>query len=260
MGKRGRFLSVYDGEYTRGTLDPDTVVKHILKRLQWAESNIASPMGKIPILLTTNAVTMLWEIVAVALNAKQVLEKSSPWSDKLGEIVISEKLTLSQQPEKEPYSCPFDDEGTSTKILSLIEQGKIQQFYCDRTTGRELGTQSTGNGFRPSLGRYPTPDLVNLIIEPGIGLLEDLITQLDNGLIIDQMLGGGADISGDFSINVDLGYHVKKGKIIGRVKDTMVAGNVYTALKNVIALGGDRQWNGSCYTPSIIVEGLSVVG
>ncbi|MFM6058477.1 MAG: metallopeptidase TldD-related protein, partial [Microcystis aeruginosa] len=44
------------------------------------------------------------------------------------------------------------------------------------------------------------------------------------------------------------------------VKDTMVTGNVYTALQNLIALGSDNQWNGSCYTPSLIVDSLSVVG
>ena len=74
------------------------------------------------------------------------------------------------------------------------------------------------------------------------------------------MLGESAGISGDFSINVDLGYRVEKGEIVGRVKNTMVAGNVYTALKQVIELGGDVSWNGSCYTPSIILEGLSVTG
>jgi PmbA protein len=73
-------------------------------------------------------------------------------------------------------------------------------------------------------------------------------------------LGGGPDISGDFSINVDLGYCIENGEIVGRVKDTMVAGNVYTILKQIFALGSDRQWNGSCYTPSVIVDGVSVVG
>jgi PmbA protein len=57
-----------------------------------------------------------------------------------------------------------------------------------------------------------------------------------------------------------LGYRVKNGQIIGRVKDTMVAGNVYTALKQVVQLGGDADWNGFCYTPSLIVEGLSITG
>ncbi len=211
-------------------------------------------------LFTANAATLLWDTVMMALNGKQVLEKSSPWSDRKGERVISPLLTMSQQPSIEPYSCPFDDEGTATQNLNLITQGRLDNFYCDRFVGRELGLGTTGNGFRPSLGSYPTPSLVNVIFEPGNGSLKDLITQLDNGIIVDQILGSGADISGDFSINVDLGYRVTNGEVVGRVKDTAIAGNVYNVLKEIVALGNDLSWNGSCYTPSVIVEGLSVVG
>lgn len=254
------FLAIYDGEYTRNQLNPNTVIEQIIQRLNWAESNVAPLTGKVPILLTSNAATMLWSTIAAALNGKRVLEKSSPWSESLGKLIASEMITLSQKPDVEPYSCPFDDEGTPTQFLSLITQGQLQQFYTDRTIGKELGIGTTGNGFRPSLGHYPTPDLVNLLIEPGQSSFAELISHLDHGLIIDQMLGGGADISGSFSINVDLGYRVEKGKIVGRVKDTMVAGNVYTALKEVVALGNDNRWNSSCYTPSLIVESFSVVG
>jgi PmbA protein len=87
-----------------------------------------------------------------------------------------------------------------------------------------------------------------------------LVQHMDSGIIIDQILGSGAGMSGDFSINVELGYRVKNGEILGRIKDTMVSGNVYTALKQIMALGADIDWNGPCYTPSLIVEGLSVTG
>ena len=254
------FLGIYDGQQQRNTLDPHFVIQSILQRLTWAKENTSSPLGRVPILFTPKAVTMLWGTVAAAMNAKRVIEDSSPWSQRLGDVVVSESLTLSQKPDFGVYSCPFDDEGTPTQTLSLIHQGKLETFYCDRVTGRTLGTGTTGNGFRPGLSHYPTPDLVNLIIEPGKGSLADLIQSLDNALIVDQMLGGGADISGDFSVNVELGYRIEKGEVVGRVKDTMLAGNVYTALKQVVALGADLDWSGSCYTPSMIVEGLSVVG
>ena len=39
----------------------------------------------------------------------------------------------------------------------------------------------------------------------------------------------------------------------------MVSGNVYQALKQIKQIGGDRRWSGSCYTPSLIIDGLSVV-
>lgn len=254
------FLSVSDGQQARDSLDGTTTVNRIIQRLSWSGENVPPPTGRVTVLFTDKAADMLWETVQAALNGKRVLEGASPWSDRQGTQVLSDKLTIRQQPDEGPFSCPFDDEGTPTQSLVLIQNGVLQKFYSDRTTGRALGTGTTGNGFRPGLGSYPTPGLVNLLIQPGQGSLQDLIGQLDHGLVVDQMLGGGAGISGDFSINVDLGYRVHNGRVVGRVKDTMLAGNVYTALKQLVALGGDADWNGPVLTPSLIVEGLSVTG
>ena len=254
------FLGIFDGEYSKSELNLDPAIEQIIKRLDWAKRNVSSPQGNVPVLLTAKAATLLWGNVSSALNAKRVKENSSPWSNLKQELVVSEKITLSQQPELQPYDCPFDDEGMPTQKLNLITDGVLDRFYCDRTIARELNLEPTGNGFRPGLDSYPSPSLVNLIIAPGNVSFDELITQLDNGIIVDQMLGGGADISGDFSVNVDLGYRVENGKIMGRIKDTAIAGNVYQILKQIVALGNDRIWNGSCYTPSLIVEGISVVG
>ncbi|MEB3180851.1 MAG: TldD/PmbA family protein [Nostocaceae cyanobacterium] len=254
------FLSVSDGQTQRNILHPEKLAHQIIQRLAWAKANVPSPNGRVPVLFTSKAADMLWGTVQAALNGKRVLEGASPWAERLGKPVTAPTLTLYQDSHAGPYSCPFDDEGTPTHPLVFIENGILRNFYCDRTTGRLLNTGSTGNGFRPSLGSYPTPGLFNLLIQGASGSLENLIKHMGDGLIVDQMLGGGGSISGDFSINVDLGYRVQNGQVIGRVKDTMVAGNVYTALKQLVALGGDTDWNGSCYTPSLIVEGLSITG
>jgi len=254
------FLNIADGQTERGTLDPIALAEQIVQRLEWARANINPPSGRMPILFTSKAADMLWGTIQAAMNGKQVIERASPWSEHLGEPVVSPLITITQDPDAGPFSCPFDDEGTPTQPITFIKEGILQLFYTDHKLGRALGSGTTGNGFRPGLGSYPTPGLFNLLVEAGVQPLENLIGELKHGLIVDQMLGGGAGISGDFSINVDLGYYVRNGEILGRVKDTMVAGNVYTALKNVVDIGEDAVWNGACYTPSITVEGLSVIG
>jgi PmbA protein len=254
------FLTVSDGESQRDRLNPSDITRPILQRLAWAKENVSCPSGRLPVLFTAKAADLFWGTVQAALNGKQAIEQSSPWSSRLHQQVLSPLLTISQRPQLGPYSCPFDDEGTPTRPLTFIEHGVLQLFYCDRRIGRLIGSGSTGNGFRPGLSSYPTPGLFNLMIEPGQGSLEELIIEFDHGIIVDEILGSGGGLSGDFSINVALGYRVENGQVLGRIKDTMVSGNVYTALQNIIRLGNDARWHGSCYTPSILVDGLSVTG
>jgi PmbA protein len=251
------FLSVSDGQTRRDALDVTSLADQILQRLAWAEHSATVASGRLPVLFTAKAADMLWGTLQSALSGKRVLERSSPWSDGLGQQMTSSAITLFQDPDSGPFSCPFDDEGTPTQRLVFIDQGVLTLFYCDRAVGRQLGGGSTGNGFRPGLGSYPTPSLYNTLIQPGQQSLAQLMATLDHGILVDQILGGGAGISGDFSVNIDLGYYIRQGEILGRVKDTMVAGNVYAALKDNLMLGNDADWNGSCYTPSVLVDGLS---
>ena len=253
------FLSVGDGQTGRNHLNLDNLIEQVLLRLAWAERNASHPGGRLPVIFTAKAADMLWGTIQAALSGKRVIEQSSPWSDALGEVVCSSAITLMQDPEAGPFSCPFDDEGTETQRLTFVEDGVLKLFYCDRTIGRKLGGDSTGNGFRPGLGSYPTPSLYNTLICPGQSSLEALVSSLEKGILVDQVLGGGAGISGDFSVNVDLGYYIHHGELVGRIKDTMVAGNVYTVLNSPLELASDADWNGSCYTPSVLLDHLSVV-
>ncbi|MBW4481853.1 MAG: TldD/PmbA family protein [Tildeniella torsiva UHER 1998/13D] len=252
------FLSVSDGQTQRDRLEVDALTDQVLQRLAWAEESAEVGTGRMPVIFTAKAADMIWSTLQSALSGKRVVERSSPWSSALGEQMTSPHITLRQDPEAGPFSCPFDDEGTPTQRLVFIDKGVVTLFYCDRAVGRTLGAGSTGNGFRPGLGSYPTPSLYNTLVEPGSQSLQEMIADIDNGLLVDQILGGGPGISGDFSVNIDLGYRIHRGKLVGRVKDTMVAGNIYTALKDNVELGCDGDWNGSCYTPSVRLDGLSI--
>ena len=88
-----------------------------------------------------------------------------------------------------------------------------------------------------------------------------MVSDIEEGLVIEHLMGAeqGNILSGDFSGNVLLGYRIESGKIVGRVKDTMVSGNIYRLLKDFSAIVSDAKWVGSSiYTPSIYCPELSV--
>jgi len=259
------FLNVWYGQSERGNVDPEAIARQVLQRLKWANKNVAIRSSqKTPVIFTAKAADLLWGVVAIAMSCRQVQQKTTPWLDKLGQPVISSIFSVSQQPSFGIYDSPFDDEGTPTQEVTWIDSGVLQGFYGDIRTCKELGLDATGNGFRGSLGNYPSPGLFNLAIatkqsEKIIqGNILELAATLKNGLIVDQVLGDDPDLSGNFSVNIDLGYLVKNGEIVGRVKDTMLSGNAYTALNQVLAVSGEQQWQGSLYTPAMIVNGLSI--
>jgi len=98
------FLSVGDGQTQRDHLDPHALAQQILQRLEWARTNVAPPVGRVPVLFTAKAADMLWDTVQAAMSGKQVIERASPWSDRLADLVTSPQITVSQQPDAGPFS------------------------------------------------------------------------------------------------------------------------------------------------------------
>ena len=88
-----------------------------------------------------------------------------------------------------------------------------------------------------------------------------MVRSIDEGLVVEQLMGAGQGnmLGGDFSGNVLLGFKIEKGEIVGRVKDTIVSGNVYQLLKEISAIGSDAKWvGGMMSTPSILCADVSV--
>ncbi|MEM9136085.1 MAG: TldD/PmbA family protein [Cyanobacteria bacterium P01_F01_bin.42] len=253
------FLCVEANQIRRDSIDRAQLIERTLQGLDWAAERVAAPSGAVPILFTAKASEVIWDTVQTALNGQRAADSVSPWSNYLNKMVLSPQLTLTQHPEVGPFSCPFDDEGMPSHMVELVSSGRLRGFFTDQTYGALLGVNSTGNGFRPHLHSYPAPELINLLVTPGSHSFTELIQKIDDGLIVDQVLGETRRVSGDLSFNVDLGYRVQQGQVQGRVKDTVIRGNVYQALNQLIALGNDNQWNDIYYSPSLLVAGFSVI-
>jgi PmbA protein len=158
-------------------------------------------------------------------------------------------------------SAPFDDEGVKMKRLPLVEKGAIKNFYYDLQTAGIAGVESTGNGIRESIHSGPVPEISNLIMKEGKVPFLEMVKDIKQGIIIDQVLGLGQGniMSGAFSNNVQLGFKIENGKIVGRVKDVMIAGNALEELNNIVALGNETKWvSGKHKFPHIYLKSLSV--
>ena len=256
------FLQAYAFQVTRDE-EPDynRIVTDLLDKYQKAEQSATIKSGNYPVLFTPFAAAFtIGGLFKTILSGQAVVQKSSPLVDKVDEKVFDSRLTLTEDPTFGVSACSFDDEGTPTSKKNLIENGIVKQFYWNRLWASRGGTTSSGNGFRGGLSR-PGTSLVNLCMTPGQTALEDLIAGMEEGIIVDQVLGAGQSnqLAGEFSVNLDLGYKVEKGKIVGRVKNTMVAGNIFEAFNNLVDMSDRAEWVGSSsYLPYILFTSLGV--
>ena len=246
----------------RPVLDTTTILNTVRRQLDWAKTQARVPTGKLPVIFTPDGVaSALIAPLMAAFNGKVVLEGASPLGDKIGRKVFDQKLYLYDDATVafQPGSRPFDDEGVPSRKLPLIEAGVPQNFLYDLKTAALAHTRSTGHGGRG--GGLPSPTPGAFVFNNGDVLLESMMADIKEGLFIEQVMGAtqGNILGGDFSGNVLLGYKIENGRIAGRIKDTMVFGNVYELLKNIAAIGNDGRWlGGRLYTPSIYCPSLSV--
>lgn len=256
------FLEIYTSDVTCDRpLESDRLLRELIEKYRLAEQQATLDSGSYPVLFTPRAAArVLGGLFRTVLSGQTVVQKASPLADQLGKTLFDSRFTLFEDPTLGPSACHFDDEGTPTNRKIFIDQGTVTEFYWDRKWAARGQTQPKGNGFRGGLS-LPSPSLVNLCIAPGNTPTEDLISQMDEGLIVNQVLGAGQSnqLAGEFSVNLDLGYTVKKGEIVGRIKNTMVAGNIFEAFQHLVDLGNQPEWiGGTSYVPSLLFQPLSV--
>ena len=235
----------------------------VLRQLELARNRASVPGKSLPVVFTPDGVaSALISPLMAAFNGKMVLKGASPIGNKLGQPVFDRKFRLWDDPTVgyRPSSRPCDDEGVPSQRTTLVEEGVVAGFIYDLQTAALAHTGSTGNGSR-NHGGLPSPAPSAFIIAPGDTDFTEMVQDIKEGLVVEQLMGAGQGnvLGGDFSGNVLLGYKVENGKIVGRVKNTMVSGNVYQVLKQVAAIGREAKWvGGFLQTPHIYCPSLSV--
>jgi PmbA protein len=258
-------LEIY-AERSWGSRDVDVedLLQELKRKIEFSKHASSIRSGRYPVIFTPQGALVLLYPLLYGLNGKNILFGRSPLKDRFGKVVFSSLFSLIEV-SHEPWtlgSCPFDDEGVVTqKEQFIVENGKLENGFFDLWSAARLGRVPGGHGFRASYHELPEPGFGALRVKNGLRDRETLVEELEEGLIVDSVLGLGQSnvASGAFSCGIQLGFYVKGGEIQGRVKDVMVSGNVYHALQNIKELSRDDRWiYGKMLLPYILVEPLEI--
>jgi PmbA protein len=98
----------------------------------------------------------------------------------------------------------------------------------------------------------------NLLIQNSSISFDELVTQMDKGLIVTELLGHGLNmITGDYSRGA-AGLWVEGGIVQFAVEEITIASNIKDMLNNIEAIGSDKYTNGGKYTGSILIKEMTI--
>jgi TldD protein len=142
----------------------------------------------------------------------------------------------------------YDDEGTPTARADLIKDGILVGRLHSRETAAKMGERPTGNARATGYRYPPIVRMTNTAIEGGETSFEDMISAIELGVYACNMFGGQTMLE-NFSFSSAYAYMIRDGRIAEMVKDVILAGNLFTTLRSIDAIGDDFCWShagGSC--------------
>jgi PmbA protein len=243
--------SSYAGNrFYSGLPEPKAIGQEAVKRAmrKIGQKKIAS--GKYDVIIENRALGRVLGMLQEPLSARSLQQKSSYLDGMLEKKIASEILTIKDDPflEKGFGSRLFDGEGLAAAPRIILDKGILKSYYIDDYYGRKLNM--TPNSGSPS----------NLIFSLGDRSLEQMIADLQRGIVITDFIGGNSNsTTGDFSFGI-IGLLVENGEVVHPVNEMNLTGNGKEFWNQLAELGNDPFPYSSLLRPSMKFEGLQLSG
>lgn len=249
-------------------------IDRLIERHRLDEKPVTLGNERIPVIFSGSAMGALMLRVLAGVNGGNVIKELSPMSGKIGSQVFSDKITIRDDGGM-PFGCntfKFDDEGVRARNTMVYENGVLRSYLVNSGQAKKLGLKATGNSvkrtlFSKEIEDAPTIFETNLVVEGDFMPDQELIGKVKRGLLVTGVMGAhtGNIIQGEFSLNISSGFLIEDGKITGKVKGSMIAGNIYELFKTIEGIGSEYEVMRSIfyhmgYSPMVLFGEANIVG
>lgn len=213
---------------------------------------------------------MLGSLVGHAASAENVNNCSSPWTDKVGDSIAHESLTIvdNGRSEKGLLSSIVDDEGVPTQKTSVVEKGVLKSYLFDSYNAAQLELKSTGNGLRRqerdahgAFSGVTSCRPTTLEVTPGNRSVDEVVSEIKRGVLIEHFAWPQVNpFSGAFSNEIRNARLIENGELKGHIKYALLVGNLYESLQKEILIASDVEVNSSYLMPTMAIAGTEIIG
>lgn len=216
--------------------------------------------GSYDVVLSPMAITQLLEAAVVpALSGRNVHTGRSFFSDKIGQSIASETISLIDDPmdKRGVANCAWDGEGMPVKVLPFIENGILHSFAYDLRTAYRYNETPTASAVRTGQSGAPAIGNHNLILK---GPESDVLSE--KAIFVHDLIGAHTanPMSGDFSVELSSPFYAQDGELHEPIRTGMISGNIFDLLHKIEGCSTETRTLGSMIMPSVRLSGMTVIG
>lgn len=218
---------------------------------------------KCPVVLENTVSIEFLETIAPSFLADNLNKGKSMLKDKKGKKIFSDCITIIDNGLLQGGwgTSLFDSEGAPKQKTPLVKNGVIENYLYDTYWANREGVKSTGNSSRSNFKSVSSVSISNLYIENGTASLDDMMKEINKGILITGLLGVHTvnTISGDFSLGAT-GFYIENGRVSYPIRGIAIAGNLMDLFSKVSKIGNDIRFYGNVGAPSLLLNEMDVSG
>ncbi|MDH6354330.1 PmbA protein [Dysgonomonas sp. PH5-45] len=240
----------YDSRVYFSDLQKSGIAKKALGRAIRKIGQKKIKSGRYTMLLDNTVSLRLFAPLVSAMYGSALQQKSSFLINRLGQQVVSDKLTVIDDPHihRAFGSRWFDGEGVATKRQTIINKGVLDMYFIDTYHSLKMNTEPT----------ISSPSVISA--ELGTRNFTELLQSLNKGIWITGFNGGNTNsTTGDFSFGIE-GYLVENGVATQPVSEMNITGNMLQLWQNLMEIGCDPRDNSSWRFPSMVFDDINFSG
>lgn len=177
-----------------------------------------------PIIVTGN---LFLEKIIEELAGNKVGTGTSLLNEHFNKQCFNPAFTLYASFKEEDFAYAFDAEGTmpSGQEYILIDEGYVKHAYTDKYIAKRYHLPLTGAA-DATYDSIPELSVPEIRVRPGNQTLRQLLKG-EFGILIGFAMGGDTTPAGKFATPVQLAYLTDGEKILGRLPELKISGNIF---------------------------------
>ena len=224
----------------------------------------------VAVLVPSEGSQMLGALVGSAASGENINNRSSPWTDRIGDRIGDESLTVLDNGLSKlgMLSSVVDDEGVPSRLTRIVDKGMLKSYFFDSYNAHTLNVSPTGNGMRRQArdvhGLFTSPakcSQTTLEVPAGERSPEDVISEIDKGVYIEHFAWPQVNaLAGTFSNEIRNARLIEKGELTKNIKYALLVGNLYESLKKPVYVCSDTEVHDETVMPTLGFSGTELVG